>query len=44
VEENGINILIAVPHKHNLLHKLFMPSHTRQLVFHSQVPVMVVHE
>lgn len=44
VEENDINILIAVPHKHNVLHKLFMPSHTRQLVFHSKVPVMVVHE
>ncbi|MBI2729208.1 MAG: universal stress protein [Sphingobacteriales bacterium] len=44
VEENEINILIAVPHKHNLLHKLFMPSHTRQIVFHSKIPVMVVHE
>lgn len=43
-EENKIDLLIAVPHKHNLLHKLFVPSHTRQIVFHSKVPVMVVHE
>ncbi|RTL59894.1 MAG: universal stress protein [Sphingobacteriales bacterium] len=44
IEANNINILIVVPHKQNMLHKLFMPNHTKQLVFHSKVPVMVVHE
>ena len=44
VEENEVDLLVAVPHKHGLLHKLFIPSHTRQIVFHSKIPVMVVHE
>ncbi|MGE5107974.1 MAG: universal stress protein [Sphingobacteriales bacterium] len=44
VEEKNIDLLVTVPHKHNLLHKLFVPSHTRQIVFHSKVPVMIVHE
>lgn len=43
INDKHIDLLIAVPHKHNLLEKLFTPSHTKQIVFHSKVPVMVVH-
>lgn len=43
-EDKKIDLLIMVPHKHNLLHKWFVPSHTRRIVFHSSIPVMVVHE
>jgi nucleotide-binding universal stress UspA family protein len=42
-EEQKLDLIIAVPHKHKWLEKLFVPSHTRQIVFHSKVPVMVVH-
>lgn len=41
---HSIEMLIAVPRKHNLLAKLFIGSHTKDLAFHSKVPVMVVHE
>jgi nucleotide-binding universal stress UspA family protein len=43
-EKNGIDLLIAIPKKHSLLDSLMHYSHTKQLVFHSSVPVMCVHE
>ena len=41
---HSIEILVTIPRKHNLLQKLFMGSHTKQLAFHSKVPVMIIHE
>ncbi len=41
---HSIEILIAVPKKHNLLHQLFAGSHTKEIAFHSKVPVLVLHE
>lgn len=43
-EKNNIDLIIAIPKKHKLLEGLFKPSATRQLVFHSHVPVLSVHE
>ena len=40
----SIEILLVIPQKHNLLEKIFAGSHTKELVFHSDVPVMVMHE
>ena len=42
--KNGIELLIAIPKKHNLLDRLFSKSYTKELVFHSKVPVLVMHE
>ena len=44
VEENNIDLLIAIPKKHKLLDSLFKHSSTKQLVTQSHVPVMCVHE
>jgi nucleotide-binding universal stress UspA family protein len=41
---HSIEMLIAVPKKHNLIQKIFAGSHTKELVFHSGVPVLVMHE
>jgi len=43
-EINKLDMLIVVPKKHNLLHNLFFKSHSKQLVLHSHVPVLAVHE
>ncbi|MFT3843862.1 MAG: universal stress protein [Lacibacter sp.] len=43
-EKFGIELLIVIPHKHNILEKIFAGSHTKELLFHSEVPVMVMHE
>jgi nucleotide-binding universal stress UspA family protein len=43
-ESNKLDMLIVVPKKHSVLHKLFSKSYSKQLVLHSHVPVMAVHE
>lgn len=43
-KSNNLDLLIVVPKKHNLLHKMFKKSHSKQLVLHAHVPVMAVHE
>jgi nucleotide-binding universal stress UspA family protein len=43
-DNNGIDLLIAIPKKHGILEAFFKGSYTRQLVFHSHVPVMCIHE
>lgn len=42
-ESNHIDLLVAVPKRHGLLDKLLHKSHTKQLILHSHVPVMVLH-
>jgi len=41
---NKIDMLIVIPKKHTVLHRLFQKSHSKQLVIHSHVPVLAVHE
>jgi nucleotide-binding universal stress UspA family protein len=43
-EHNNLDLIITIPKKHKLLEGLFRPSSVKQLVFHSHVPVMCVHE
>ena len=43
-EKNQIDILLVLPRRHSLLDKLIHKSHTKQLVLHSHVPVMALHQ
>jgi hypothetical protein len=43
-DKNNLDLLITIPKKHKLLDALFKTSSTKQLVFHSNIPVMCVHE
>ena len=43
-EKNDIDLLIVLPKRHGLLDKLIYKSHTKQLVLHSHVPVMALHQ
>jgi nucleotide-binding universal stress UspA family protein len=43
-EKNNLDLLIIIPKKHSLLDGLFKKSAAKQLVFHSHVPVMGIHE
>jgi nucleotide-binding universal stress UspA family protein len=43
-DKNNLDLLITIPKKHKLLQGLFKPSSTKQLVFHSHIPVMCIHE
>lgn len=43
-EENKIDLLIVIPKRHSLISKIFQHSHTKQLVLHTHIPVMSLHE
>lgn len=43
-EKINLDLLITIPKKHNLISKIFQHSHSKQLVLHSHVPVMAIHE
>jgi nucleotide-binding universal stress UspA family protein len=43
-ENNHIDLLVVIPKRHDLLDKLIHKSHTRQLVLHSHVPIMALHQ
>jgi len=43
-KKNNLDLIITIPKKHKLLEGLFRRSHTKELVFHSHLPIMCVHE
>lgn len=43
-EINKLDLLIVVPKKHNVIGELFHKRHTKQVIMHTHVPVMAVHE
>ena len=44
VEKNGIDLLVVIPKRRQLLDQILHKSHTRQFVLHSHVPVMAIHQ
>jgi len=44
VSENSIDVLIVVPHKHNLMERLFFKTHTVELVEDITIPILTVNE
>ena len=44
VDENKIDLIITIPKKHGFFETLFHEPHTKQLAFHSHVPLMSIHE
>ena len=43
-EANKLDLLITVPRRHNIIDKLFNKSHSKNLVLHTHVPVMAMHD
>ncbi|MFW1485257.1 universal stress protein, partial [Vibrio parahaemolyticus] len=44
LEEKGAQIVISVAQHKNFFQKLFMGSHTRNLAFHTKIPLLVMHQ
>jgi nucleotide-binding universal stress UspA family protein len=42
--KNNIDLLITLPKKHEILEKIFERSHTRDLIYHTTVPLMCIHQ
>ena len=43
-EKNQIDLLVVLPKRHSFFEKLIHKSHSKQLVLHSHVPVLAIHE
>jgi hypothetical protein len=44
VEKEKLDMVVVIPKKHRLTEKLFSRSQTRELVYHTHVPVLCIHE
>lgn len=44
VETNRIDMIITIPKRHSFFEGLFKERHIKALAFHSQVPLMYIHE
>jgi nucleotide-binding universal stress UspA family protein len=44
IQENSVDLLIILPHKHNLIERLFFRTHTQELLQKISIPIMCVNE
>ncbi|PZR29480.1 MAG: hypothetical protein DI535_01860 [Citrobacter freundii] len=42
-ERNNLDLIITIPKKHKLLEGIFKKSSTKELIYHSHIPVMCLH-
>lgn len=42
--KHDLDFIITIPKKHNLIEKLFGRSTTKELIYHTDVPVLCIHE
>lgn len=43
-DNNKIQLLVMIPKKHNWFEKLFVGSRTKTMAFHSNIPLLIVHQ
>ncbi len=44
IKHSKLDLLVVIPRKHHLLEKLFRRSHTKELIYHTHIPVLCIHE
>ncbi len=44
VKEYNVQLLAMIPHHHNIMERLLFHSETKQLIFHTHVPLLVLPE
>lgn len=43
-QKHSVDLIITIPKKHGLFDRLFKRSHTKHLAFHTNIPLMCIHE
>ena len=43
-ESHQIDLLVMIPKRHSLLSRIFHPSNTKRMAFHTHVPILALHE
>lgn len=44
VEKNNVDMIITIPKKHGFFESIFRKSHTKELAYHTHVPLLCIHE
>jgi nucleotide-binding universal stress UspA family protein len=44
VDKQGIDLLIMLPRKHSFISSMFHSSNTKKMAFHSNIPLLAIHE
>ncbi|MBK7761834.1 MAG: universal stress protein [Bacteroidetes bacterium] len=44
IEANSMDLLIMLPKKHSMFEGLFRKSHTKEMLYHSHVPILALHQ
>ena len=44
IDKSKLDWLVVIPKKHNLLEKVFRRSQTKELVYHTHIPILCIHE
>jgi nucleotide-binding universal stress UspA family protein len=44
VEKYNVDIIITIPKKHGFFESIFKRSHTKQLAYHTHVPLLCMHD
>lgn len=44
VEDARVDLLVVMPQHHSFLQRIFFPSDTRKLIFHTRIPLLVLPE
>jgi hypothetical protein len=42
--DKNIDVLITIPRRHSFLKNVLKEGHTRKLAYHTQIPILAVHE
>ena len=41
-DDNNVHLLTLIPHYHSLFERMFLKSETRQMVFHTHIPLLLL--
>jgi len=44
IELHNVDLLIMVPHKHNIFSRIFKEGTTKKMAFHTHIPLLAVHD
>jgi nucleotide-binding universal stress UspA family protein len=44
IKEHKSNLVVMIPHQHDFLERLFIKSETKEMLFHSRIPMLVLPE
>jgi nucleotide-binding universal stress UspA family protein len=44
IKDHNANLVVMIPHKHDFLERLFIKSETKEMLFHTLIPMLVLPE